>query len=69
MERALKVYKRFISPVFVTTFGHVCRFEPTCSEYSAHAISKYGILKGGLMSVKRILKCNPFTKPGFDPVI
>lgn len=65
----MKLYKKFISPVFVSLFGHACRFNPTCSEYAGEAIGKYGIFKGGLMSVKRILKCNPFSKPGYDPVI
>ena len=46
-----------------------CRFIPTCSQYSYEAIAKYGILKGGFLSFKRILKCHPFTKGGYDPLI
>ncbi len=47
----------------------ICKFNPSCSAYSYEAIEKYGVLKGGLMSVWRILRCNPFTKPGtYDPV-
>jgi len=46
----------------------VCIYEPYCSEYTHQAIHKYGILKGGLMGVKRILRCNPFAKGGYDPV-
>lgn len=45
-----------------------CRFHPTCSEYAIEAIDKYGALKGGFMAFKRILRCNPFNKGGYDPV-
>jgi len=50
-------------------FGHSCRFTPTCSEYAAEAIGSYGIVKGVFMSVKRVVRCNPFSKGGYDPVI
>lgn len=46
----------------------VCRFTPTCSEYMKQAIIKYGVLKGGLLGIKRILRCHPFNKGGYDPV-
>ena len=46
----------------------VCRFYPTCSEYTKQAIIKYGILKGGFLGLKRILKCHPFNDGGYDPV-
>ncbi len=65
----LRFYKKFISPVFVILFGHACRFTPTCSEYADEAVRKYGIVKGGFMSIKRIIKCNPFSKQGYDPVV
>ncbi len=45
-----------------------CRFIPSCSEYGIEAINKYGSLKGSFLTIKRILKCNPLTKPGYDPV-
>jgi putative membrane protein insertion efficiency factor len=45
-----------------------CRFYPTCSEYGVQAITKYGIIKGGLMTSWRILRCNPWSKGGSDPV-
>lgn len=45
-----------------------CRFYPTCSEYGVVAISKYGVIKGGLMTAWRILRCNPWSKGGYDPV-
>ncbi len=45
-----------------------CRFTPTCSEYSYQAIQKYGSLKGLWLSLKRILRCNPWNKGGYDPL-
>jgi len=45
-----------------------CRFTPTCSEYGAQAITKYGIIKGGLMTSWRVIRCNPWNKGGNDPV-
>ena len=45
-----------------------CRYIPTCSQYAKEAIEKYGALKGGALAVWRILRCNPFSKGGFDPV-
>lgn len=60
-------YKKFISPIF-EYFGINCKYYPTCSEYAKQAITKYGVVKGGYLSIKRILKCNPFSKGGYDPV-
>lgn len=48
--------------------GNTCRFYPSCSHYTYQAIYKYGVLRGGLMGAWRILRCNPFSKGGFDPV-
>ena len=45
-----------------------CKFYPTCSKYSIEAIEKYGALKGGILAFKRIIRCNPFSKGGYDPV-
>lgn len=64
MIRAIRWYQRFISPLL----GHNCRFVPTCSQYAIQALQVHGALKGTLLSVWRILRCNPFGKFGFDPV-
>ncbi len=60
----IRFYKRFISP----SLGSNCRFYPSCSQYTYEAIEKYGVLKGGWMGFKRIARCQPWTKGGFDPV-
>jgi len=60
----IRFYRRFISPILPST----CRFYPTCSDYSLQAFDKYGFLKGGFLSAKRILKCNPFHPGGYDPL-
>ena len=49
-------------------FHYNCKFYPTCSNYTIEAIEKYGVFKGSLLGIKRILKCNPFTKGGYDPL-
>lgn len=46
----------------------VCRFSPTCSEYTYEAINKYGVTKGSWLGLKRIIRCHPWSKGGFDPV-
>lgn len=60
----VKVYQNTISPLL----GKNCRFVPTCSQYMIEAIAEYGAMKGILMGVKRIIRCNPFSKGGYDPV-
>ena len=60
----VRVYQRFISPLFPPC----CIYSPTCSQYAVEAIEKYGFLKGTWLAFKRILRCNPFHKGGFDPV-
>lgn len=60
----VKLYMKYISPLK----GPCCRFYPTCSQYTVEALQKYGTIKGGFMSIKRILRCNPFCKGGYDPV-
>lgn len=61
---AIKLYKYAISPLLPDS----CRFVPTCSEYSAVAIERYGTVKGSYLSLKRILRCHPFHNGGYDPV-
>ena len=60
----IKFYRKSISPGRPSC----CRFTPTCSQYALDAINKYGALKGTLMAVYRILRCNPLCKGGYDPV-
>ncbi len=60
----IKLYRTLISPLFPTT----CRFTPTCSEYSIEAIKKYGVIKGGWLSLKRVSRCHPWNPGGHDPV-
>ena len=61
----IKIYQRILSPLFPPS----CRFIPTCSEYSYQALKKYGAIKGSVLSIWRILRCNPFNKGGYDPLI
>ncbi len=69
MKRALifiiKIYKMFISPYI----GRSCRYVPSCSEYAIEAVEKFGFTKGLVLSAKRILRCQPFCKGGYDPAI
>ncbi|MHC5252377.1 membrane protein insertion efficiency factor YidD [Listeria kieliensis] len=58
------IYRKFISPLTPPS----CRFSPTCSEYGIEAIQTHGALKGSYLTIRRILKCHPFHKGGFDPV-
>ena len=61
----IRFYRRYISPVTPAS----CRFTPTCSAYALEAINKYGVIKGGWLSVKRFLRCHPFYKGDpYDPV-
>jgi len=60
----IKIYRKYISPLKRPS----CRFYPTCSQYSMEAIEKYGALKGTLISIKRIIRCHPFNKGGYDPL-
>lgn len=60
-------YKKYISPIFCF-LGINCKYYPTCSEYTKQAIQKYGFFKGSFLGIKRILRCNPFSKGGYDPL-
>ena len=60
----IKVYQYAFRPFF----GNRCRFTPTCSVYTIEALKKYGFPKGLLLSIKRLLRCRPGSKAGFDPI-
>ena len=60
----IQLYRKYISPLKRTK----CPYTPTCSEYGLEAVQKYGALKGGFLAVWRILRCNPFSTGGYDPV-
>ncbi|MBZ6378260.1 membrane protein insertion efficiency factor YidD [Pacificimonas flava] len=68
MKRALlllvRVWQRALSPLF----GPTCRFQPTCSHYAAEAIERHGAGKGGLLALRRLLRCHPLGPSGYDPV-
>lgn len=60
----IRFYRTWISPGLPPS----CRFYPTCSEYTYQAVEKYGVLRGGWLGVRRIIRCHPFNPGGFDPV-
>jgi len=60
----IKIYQLIISPLLPPS----CRYIPTCSQYSLEALKKYGLLKGGWLSIKRIAKCHPWGGSGYDPL-
>lgn len=59
----LRLYKRWISP----HLGTHCRFHPSCSVYGMGALEKHGLVRGGLLTIWRVLRCNPFCEGGYDP--
>lgn len=61
----IRFYQKYLSPLKIYTH---CKYTPTCSQYAVEAIEKYGVIKGGLLACWRILRCNPFSKGGVDPV-
>lgn len=60
----IRFYQKFLSPLKHTR----CPYTPTCSQYGLEAIQKYGAVKGSLLACWSILRCNPFSKGGYDPV-
>lgn len=62
--RCIEKYQKCISPFL----GKNCKYYPTCSEYTKQAIEKYGAIKGSFYGIKRIVKCNPFSRGGYDPL-
>ncbi len=62
--KIIRLYQKGISPYMPS----VCRYEPTCSQYSIEAIKKFGTFKGFFLTVKRLLRCNPLGGKGYDPI-
>ena len=60
----LTAWNHFISPLF----GPRCRFHPSCSQFAAEAIARHGVARGGLLGLRRLVRCHPFNEGGFDPV-
>jgi len=60
----IKIYKKYLSPLL----NSGCRYRPTCSQYAAESLIKHGALKGSVLAAWRILRCNHFSKGGYDPV-
>jgi len=60
----IRAYQATLSPLL----GDHCRFHPTCSDYASQAIAKHGLARGSFLGLRRILRCHPFHKGGFDPI-
>ena len=67
LVKIINFYQKAISPFF-SNLGIHCKYEPTCSEYMKQAINKYGSIKGVFIGTKRFIRCNPFSKGGYDPL-
>ena len=65
---AIDAYRATVSPVLARTKLIRCRFEPTCSEYGRQAVARFGLVRGGALAAWRVLRCNPLSKGGYDPV-
>jgi len=61
----IRIYQNTLGIVFPPS----CRFYPSCSEYSIQALKAFGVLKGSWLSLKRVLRCNPFNPGGYDPIL
>lgn len=68
MKRLLMGLVRFYQKALSPHLPAACRYQPTCSQYALTALERYGALRGGFMAIKRVLRCNPFSKGGYDPV-
>lgn len=68
MKRPILALLRFYRARVSSQLPPACRYTPTCSEYAIEAIERRGVIVGGLLAVKRVLSCNPFSRGGYDPV-
>lgn len=65
---AIDAYRATVSPLLARTKLIRCRFEPTCSAYGREAVARFGLVRGGTLAAWRVLRCNPLSKGGYDPV-
>jgi putative membrane protein insertion efficiency factor len=64
----INTYQKYFSFFLRVSFGKGCRFSPSCSEYTKVSVERFGFIKGGFLSIKRILRCHPWGNYGWDPV-
>jgi putative membrane protein insertion efficiency factor len=64
----LALYRYWLSPAIHSIFPSSCKFQPTCSRYASEAIELHGAWRGGWMALRRVMRCHPFSRGGFDPV-
>lgn len=64
----VRLYQCCVSPVLIAIWGNSCRFTPSCSQYAIEAIDKHGVVRGVAYATRRIARCQPLCKGGFDPV-
>lgn len=68
IKKIMSSLVRIYQLTFSSLVGNCCRFQPTCSEYAKQAYQKYGFIKGTWLTIKRLLRCHPWAKGGYDPV-